>query len=263
MCYGVVSMVCGYVYGIPEGFIPAFIGDILGASSCFWLYRLALHGYINRKFKDNIEYQELSKAVSKDGILILFMIRLSSFPFAVLNAYFGAMTKLPYWKFILTTAMSTPRLFLPIFIGHNISSLANPEITGRDRTLKWAANIVSIVIALVVGYYIYRHTARRIKRINAGLSPDEDEDLAPGVQTQQQEQQQQQQQQQYGNADLTSPNQPFEDRNRNDTTTTVDMEEMKDYPGQVSNQSKSVETIVVDLDGREADRVDLEQGHKA
>ncbi|KAG0254722.1 hypothetical protein BG011_005557 [Mortierella polycephala] len=157
--------------------------------------------------------------------------------------------------------MSTPRLFLPIFIGHNISSLANPDISGGDRTLKWAANIIGIVIALVVGYYIYRHTVRRIKRINSGLSPDEDGDLESGAQTQEQEQQQQQPQ--CGNGDLTRPNQPFEDHGRNDTTTTVDMKEMKSYPSQISTQSKSVETIAVDLDGQGADRVDLEQGHKA
>ncbi|KAF9986081.1 Tlg2-vesicle protein [Mortierella antarctica] len=173
--YGVVSMICGYVYGIPKGFIPAFVGDVLGASAGFWLYRLALHGYIRRKFKDNLEFQEISNAVSKNGLFILFLIRLSSFPFAVLNAYFGAMTQLPYWKFILATTLSTPRLFLPIFIGHNISTLSDPEIKGKDRILKWAGNLLGIVLALAVGWYIYRHTTRRIQRINAGLSAEENE----------------------------------------------------------------------------------------
>ncbi|KAF9565979.1 Tlg2-vesicle protein [Mortierella alpina] len=173
--YGVVSMICGYVYGIPKGFIPAFVGDILGASAGFWLYRLALHEYIRRKFKDNLEFQEMSNAVSKNGLFILLLIRLSSFPFAVLNAYFGAMTQLPYWKFILATTLSTPRLFLPIFIGHNISTLSNPEIKGKDRILKWAGNLLGIVLALAIGWYIYRHTTRRIQRINAGLSAEENE----------------------------------------------------------------------------------------
>ena len=34
------------------------------------LYRLFLHGYIRRKLKDNIEFTEMSKAVSKDGIWV-------------------------------------------------------------------------------------------------------------------------------------------------------------------------------------------------
>ncbi|KAF9123452.1 Tlg2-vesicle protein, partial [Linnemannia schmuckeri] len=174
--YGVVSMLCGYIYGIPKGFLPAFVGDIVGASICFWLYRFAFHGYINRKLGHNIEFKEMSKAVSKDGLFILFLIRLSSFPFAVLNAYFGAMTLLPYWKFILATTLSTPRLFIPIFIGHNISSLADPTIVGKDRVLKWGMNILGIIIALAVGWYIYRHTVRRIERINAGLAADESEE---------------------------------------------------------------------------------------
>ncbi|KAG0274553.1 Tlg2-vesicle protein [Linnemannia gamsii] len=185
-------MICGYIYGIPKGFLPAFVGDIVGASICFWLYRFAFHDYINRKLGHNIEFKEMSKAVSKDGLFILFLIRLSSFPFAVLNAYFGAMTLLPYWKFILATTLSTPRLFIPIFIGHNISSLADPTIVGKDRVLKWGMNVLGIIIALAVGWYIYRHTVRRIERINAGLSPDEgeeEENVGLGRQLQQQHQQ--------------------------------------------------------------------------
>ncbi|KAG0320635.1 Tlg2-vesicle protein, partial [Podila horticola] len=164
--YGVVTMIAGFCFGFPKGFIPCFVGDILGASAGFWLYRLAFSGYIRRKFQDDVEYQELTKAVDKDGFYILFLIRLSSFPFALLNAIFGAMTNVPYWKFIVATILSTPRLFLPIYIGHNISNLADPEIKGTDRTLKWIGNIAGLVIALAVGYYIYRHTTQRIHWIN-------------------------------------------------------------------------------------------------
>ncbi|KAF9204534.1 Tlg2-vesicle protein, partial [Podila verticillata] len=171
--YGVVTMIAGFCFGFPNGFIPAFVGDILGATAGFWLYRLAFSGYIRRKFQDDVEYQELTKAVDKDGFYILFLIRLSSFPFALLNAIFGAMTNVPYWKFIVATIFSTPRLFLPIYIGHNIYNLADPEIKGKDRTLKWIANIAGLIIALAVGWYIYRHTTQRIHKINARFAEEE------------------------------------------------------------------------------------------
>ncbi|KAK3842463.1 MAG: snare associated Golgi protein-domain-containing protein [Linnemannia gamsii] len=189
--YGVVSMICGYIYGMPKGFLPAFVGDLVGASICFWLYRLVFYNYISRKFGDNVEFKEMSKAVNKDGLFILLLIRLSSFPFGLLNAYFGAMTLLPFWKFFLATTLSTPRLFIAIFIGHNLSSLADPTLKGSDRTLKWGMNIIGVIIALAVGWYIYRHTKRRIERINAGLAPDEsEEDETTRLGRQQQQQQQ-------------------------------------------------------------------------
>ncbi|KAG0021463.1 Tlg2-vesicle protein, partial [Podila clonocystis] len=169
----IFPMFAGFCFGFPKGFIPCFVGDILGATAGFWLYRLAFSGYIRRKFQDDVEYQELTKAVDKDGFYILFLIRLSSFPFALLNAIFGAMTNVSYWKFIVATILSTPRLFLPIYIGHNISNLADPEIKGTDRTLKWIGNIAGLVIALAVGYYIYRHTTQRIHRINAQYAEEE------------------------------------------------------------------------------------------
>ena len=85
------------------------------------------------------------------------------------------MTRLPYWKFILPLLLSSPRLFLPVFIGHNISSLSDPTIKGNDRVIKWASNILGIALALAVAWYIYKHTNRRIARINAGLAADESE----------------------------------------------------------------------------------------
>ncbi|KAG0370607.1 Tlg2-vesicle protein [Mortierella sp. AD032] len=160
--YGVVSMICGYIYGMPKGFLPAFVGDLVGASICFWLYRLVFYNYISRKFGDNVEFKEMSKAVSKDGLF-----------------------------FFLATTLSTPRLFIAIFIGHNLSSLADPTLKGSDRTLKWGMNIIGVIIALAVGWYIYRHTKRRIERINAGLAPDEsEEDETTRLGRQQQQQQQ-------------------------------------------------------------------------
>ncbi|KAI7828095.1 snare associated Golgi protein-domain-containing protein [Gamsiella multidivaricata] len=262
--YGVVSMICGYVYGVPKGFLPAFIGDVLGASAGFWLYRLAFNKYFARKFGDNLEFREISKAVSKDGLFILFLIRLSSFPFAVLNAYFGALTQLPYWRFILATTLSTPRLFLPIFIGQSISSLSNPNITGKDRVLKWAGNILGIVILLVVGWYLYRHTTRRIQRINAGLvaeEGDEEDDIEriarEAAQQQQQEQQQQRQQQmqqqhqqQLQNSyKMETRSQAFQSGDRqkreNIYDTPADMEELQSLHRSHSDQRHSSDTIVL------------------
>ncbi|KAF9328038.1 Tlg2-vesicle protein, partial [Podila minutissima] len=177
--YGVVTMIAGFCFGFPKG-----------------LYRLGFSGYIRRKFQDDVEYQELTKAVDKDGFYILFLIRLSSFPFALLNAIFGAMTNVPYWKFIVATILSTPRLFLPIYIGNNISNLADPAIKGTDRTLKWIGNIAGLIIALAVGYYIYRHATHRIQRINAQYAEEEAVNNHRLYQ-QQQFQQYQQQHQQY------------------------------------------------------------------
>ncbi|KAF9914005.1 Tlg2-vesicle protein [Lobosporangium transversale] len=253
--YGVVSMVCGYVFGMPKGFIPAFVGDIVGASAGFWLYRLAFRKYIYRKFNDNIDFREMSKAVSKDGIFVLFLIRLSSFPFAVLNAYFGSMTKLPYYKFILATTLSTPRLFLPIFIGHNLSSLANPDITGTDRVLKWVGNILGIIIALGVGWYIYRHTNRRIERINAGLAAEE------GEEDNEFEERYRQQHLEHAIYTSQSPVQggaPFNpaeplDKHKHSSTSdiTVSMEELEILQTSASGQVRSAETIVETIDSQQ------------
>lgn len=42
------------------------------------LYRFAFHDYINRKLGHNIEFKEMSKAVSKDGLFVSMEGYLSS-----------------------------------------------------------------------------------------------------------------------------------------------------------------------------------------
>ncbi|KAF8930117.1 Tlg2-vesicle protein [Dissophora ornata] len=225
------------------------------------LRRTSKRQRIGRKFNDNLEFKEMSKAVSKDGIFILFLIRLSSFPFAVLNAYFGAMTQLPYWKFILATTLSTPHLFLPIFIGHNISSLADPDITGKDRILKWVGNILGIIFTLAAAWYIYRHTTRRIQRINAGLAAEdgeEEDELEAAARAM--HQQQQRPRQQYSlppydsSMDLTNERQW--DKNERESTydTAVSMEELESLRRRGSGEGQSAETIAVVDDLGDADR---------
>lgn len=39
------------------------------------LYRLGFSGYIRRKFQDDVEYQELTKAVDKDGFYVSDVFR--------------------------------------------------------------------------------------------------------------------------------------------------------------------------------------------
>ncbi|KAF9359278.1 Tlg2-vesicle protein [Mortierella sp. NVP85] len=228
--YGVITMICGYVYGIPKGFIPAFVGDIVGASFCFWLYRFAFNKYINRKFKDNIEYKEVSKAINKDGFY------------------------LDYWRFIAATALSTPRLFLLIFIGHNMTSLAKSSISGRDRALNWTINFVGLIIAVWVGWYIYRHASRRIQRINAGLVAEEGEDedeveVAARMAAQERLGREEQQHNSHYYDDALDPvdQLPVKDRHtRQDTNDTViALEEME---GSISNPNQSQGSVSITND---------------
>lgn len=153
------------------------------------------------------------------------------------------MTKLEYWKFILATALSTPRMFLVLFIGHNMSSLSNPAISGKNRALNWVINIVGAIIAFAVGWYIYKHASRRIQRINAGLPPEEgeegEEELA--AQAALQERVDQEDEQQQHNNDMMDPAEltSAKDRHRRQDTedTVIDMEVINSQQGPVSTRN--------------------------
>jgi len=176
--------------------------------------------------------------------------------YLVMNAYFGAMTQLDYWKFIAATALSTPRLFLLIFIGHNMTSLAKSSISGRDRALNWTINFVGLIIGVWVGWYIYRHASRRIQRINAGLVAEEGEDedeveVAARMAAQERLGREEQQHSIYYNDALDPVDQlPVKDRHtRQDTNDTViALEEMETFQGSFSNPNQSQGSVSITND---------------
>lgn len=105
------------------------------------------------------------------------MIRLSPYPFNLLNFLFGA-TSIPFTHFVAGTAISLTKIALHVYIGANLTSFAK-HILGEDNDddmtegeiraerLKYTAMILGSLISFGVIAYIYRLTKAAIAEANA------------------------------------------------------------------------------------------------
>ncbi|KAI1318001.1 hypothetical protein EDD11_007384 [Mortierella claussenii] len=124
------------------------------------------------------------KAVEKRGFKLMILIRLAPYPFNVMNALLSA-THIPLSTFAFATALSLTKLALHVYIGSTLSSLAptipptnENEIPGggndggdmdplpdnpHGRALKIVVMVVSMIIGIAVGAYVWIVAKREIE----------------------------------------------------------------------------------------------------
>ncbi|CAG8560620.1 9839_t:CDS:2 [Paraglomus occultum] len=175
--YSALVLACGFIYGFPLGFVPAFAGAVIGATASFWLFRKAFKKYVRRLLANRGNFAALSVAVQEGGFKIIFLIRLSPFPFTYSNAFFASLHTVSFPTFLLATVLSLPKLFAHIFIG---SRLGNLSLKNMDKTSK-LVNYLTIAIGgllfIIATYYVYQKTNKIAKeaakrRITGGLGND-------------------------------------------------------------------------------------------
>tara|TARA_Y100001968_G_scaffold275985_1_gene270042 strand:- start:17279 stop:17899 length:621 start_codon:yes stop_codon:yes gene_type:complete len=85
-----LSMFAGAVFGSFYGSIIVFIGAFLGAEITFLLGRKFLRNLTQRLIAKSPKFKTVEKAISKEGLRLVFLTRLSpAFPFSLLNLFYG------------------------------------------------------------------------------------------------------------------------------------------------------------------------------
>ena len=84
------SMLAGALFGTWLGSCLVFLGACLGAEVAFLLGRSFLRNWVQRRLKTLPKLQLVQKAVSREGLKLVLLTRLSpAFPFSLLNFVYG------------------------------------------------------------------------------------------------------------------------------------------------------------------------------
>ncbi|KAG1451644.1 hypothetical protein G6F46_010039 [Rhizopus delemar] len=181
--YSAYQTLSGYTFGFSTGFPISYLSGLLGASVCFWLSRTCLKLRVTRLLSRYPNIEAAIHAVEKKGFKLFVLIRLSPYPFNLLNFLFGA-TSIPFTHFVAGTAISLTKIALHVYIGANLTSFAK-HILGEDNDedmtegeiraerLKYTTMILGSLISFGVMAYIYRLTKAAIAEANATEESEE------------------------------------------------------------------------------------------
>ncbi len=178
----VLTLGAGFLFGVPVGFLSAWIGAILGACAAFFVGRTLARDWIAAKVAGNSRFAAVDEAVGKEGFKIVFLLRLSPvFPFNFLNYALG-LTKVSFKHYALASMIGMiPAGLMYVYFGSAARSLAdaaagNVEQGLAGRVFFWFGLVATVAVALFVTRLARKSLQEAEKSISSSQEQQEDLD---------------------------------------------------------------------------------------
>eukprot|EP01087_Luapelamoeba_hula_P018670 TRINITY_DN6056_c0_g1_i1.p1 TRINITY_DN6056_c0_g1~~TRINITY_DN6056_c0_g1_i1.p1 ORF type:complete len:458 (-),score=49.96 TRINITY_DN6056_c0_g1_i1:262-1635(-) len=156
--YGYLVMSCGFIWDL-KGFFPAYIGAVLGGYSCFLVARYFFRDWVMRKVSNYPRFQAIERAISGEGLYLVFLLRLAPYPYPLFTVLFSA-SSVPFSVFAIATAVAQCKILLYVYIGSTLKNAAD-VVDGMPSA--WTYVFVTVAIVITVGLSIYVYIkARRV-----------------------------------------------------------------------------------------------------
>ncbi|KAI9375976.1 hypothetical protein BJX61DRAFT_531197 [Aspergillus egyptiacus] len=162
--FGTVS---GYIFGIWKGWLLYASATVLGSICSFVASRTVLSKFVHRLVERDRRFAALSLTLKYDGLKLLCMIRLCPLPYSICNGAISTFPTVQPWLYGLATAMISPKLLVPAFIGSRLRILyeKNEEMSLGSKLVNIFSIIITIAIGVFTGFYIYKRTLARAKEL--------------------------------------------------------------------------------------------------
>jgi len=157
----VLTLGGGVLFGWWWGSIYVFIAATLGATFAFLIGRYLSRDRVIKYMEAHPKFKALDRAVSKEGLKIVFLTRLCPLlPFNLLNYALG-ITQVSLKDYVLGSFGMIPGTIMYVYSGSLVGNIAaigtgtqpaNPEA----EAVKWLINIISFTAAVGVTFFLSR-----------------------------------------------------------------------------------------------------------
>ncbi|MFN8628406.1 MAG: TVP38/TMEM64 family protein [Candidatus Binatia bacterium] len=162
----ILTLGAGFAYGVVAGTAIVWIAANVGAVLAFVLGRTLARNWVAARIATNPRFAAIDRAVGREGLKIVFLVRLSPvFPFNLLNYAFG-LTRVSLRDYLLGSLVGMlPGTILYVYLGSLITNLstvaAGHQTGGRARQIVYFAGLVATVLVTV---YVTKLSRRALSR---------------------------------------------------------------------------------------------------
>jgi uncharacterized membrane protein YdjX (TVP38/TMEM64 family) len=159
------SMLAGALYGPWWGSLVVFIGACLGAEMAFLLGRHWLRDWARRRLATVPKLQLIEQAVSKEGLKLVLLTRLSpAFPFSLLNFAYG-LSEVSFRDYSIGLIGILPGTILFCGLGALAGDVARfgEVLSGRADPATWALRVVGLGATVAVVVLVGKATRRALQ----------------------------------------------------------------------------------------------------
>lgn len=157
----VLTLGGGVIFGLWWGSVYVFVAASLGATFAFLIGRYLSRDRVVKYMEAHPKFKALDRAVSQEGLKIVFLTRLCPlFPFNLLNYALG-ITQVSLKDYVLGSFGMIPATILYVYSGSLVGDMAamgaataytNPQASA----VKWSINIISFMATVAVTVSITR-----------------------------------------------------------------------------------------------------------
>ncbi|MCW9679425.1 TVP38/TMEM64 family protein [Dolichospermum planctonicum UHCC 0167] len=161
----ILTLGAGVIFGVIWGSLYVFIGATLGAVAAFLVGRYVARGWVKEKISSYKKFANIDQAVSKEGLKIVFLIRLSPlFPFNLLNYALGV-TSVSLKDYFLASFGMIPGTIMYVYLGHLAGDLAliGNKSQPDNMILHWVIQIIGLIATIAVTVYVTKIAKKALK----------------------------------------------------------------------------------------------------
>ncbi|KAJ3014235.1 hypothetical protein HKX48_005275 [Thoreauomyces humboldtii] len=175
--YGTLLYMCGFIFGFPWGWIPAFVGSWLGGVTVFLLSRRYLGPSYRAMLLSHFpKFRHIESAVETGGLKLVTLVRLAPYPFGIMSILF-ATTAVPQRKYVQATSLALVKTLLHVYIGSTVRDLAE---TSEMTPARIAVMVFGTALALGVFVYLTVLVRKTMRETEAMMGGDAEEEEAAG-----------------------------------------------------------------------------------
>lgn len=162
--FSTLAMLCGMTYGFPGGWPLLASASITGSFASFMTFRYLLRNQAEQMVQKHEKFRAFAEILKEDASLfLLVLIRLCPLPYSLSNGALAAIPNLLAWTYLSASLITSPKMFVHVFIGHTVKNLGNEE-----RPV--SAKVLDVVSILTTGCAFSLATLVIYKRMQAKLN---------------------------------------------------------------------------------------------
>ncbi|PGH31567.1 hypothetical protein GX50_05660 [[Emmonsia] crescens] len=167
--WSTIGTVAGFIFGVWKGWLIYAIGTVIGSTCSFIVSRTLLSSFVHRLMEHDKRFAALALTLKYDGLKLLCMIRLCPLPYSICNGAVSTFPTVHPLMYGLATAIISPKLLVPTFIGSRLRILAQSgeTMSAGSKAINIISILASMAVGIFTGWYIYRNTLARSKELEA------------------------------------------------------------------------------------------------
>lgn len=164
----VLTLGGGVIFGLWWGSIYVFVAATLGATFAFLIGRYLSRDRVVKYMEAHPKFKSLDRAVSQEGLKIVFLTRLCPlFPFNLLNYALG-ITQVSLKDYVLGSFGMIPGTIMYVYSGSLVGDLAaigaeTGSTNPQALAVKWLINIISFIATVAVTVSITRIASKALE----------------------------------------------------------------------------------------------------